>query len=320
MMMQSFESARIAVVSGGRSTERERSLMSGNAARESLDRQGYTTRFLDPADKTFADDIRGADVAFLAIAGQYAEDGKLQGLLEHLSVPYTGSGVAASAVGMHKALAKTVVAAAGVAILPTVTLPPHGRDGDVNTQAITSTVTFPLILKPLSEGGSIGMTVCRDTVQLANALRTVNPGEGWFAEPFTAGTPVSCGVLEIDGSPVALPPLATIPTDSEFYDYATKRDKTKYRYECPANLSSNVLDTITSASLTAHDALGCSGYSRSDFIVDPEGRPVWLEINTLPGLSHTGNLATMAAAAGIDYDQLIRMILATADTTERYRP
>ncbi|WP_435060135.1 D-alanine--D-alanine ligase family protein [Streptomyces sp. bgisy060] len=315
--MQSFTSARIAVVSGGRSTERERSLMSGRAAWESLDRQGYTTRFLDPADKTFADDIRSADVAFLAIAGQYAEDGKLQGLLEHLNIPYTGSGVAASAVGMHKVLAKTVVGAAGVAVLPSVALPARG---EVSTQVITSTVAFPLILKPLSEGGSIGMTLCRDTAQLADALRAVDPGAGWFAEPFTTGIPVSCGVLELDGSPFALPPLATIPTDAEFYDYATKRDKTKYRYECPANLPSPTLDAITTAALTAHDALGCSGYSRSDFIVDPDGRPVWLEINTLPGLSHTGNLATMAAAAGIDYDELIRMILATAHTTERYRP
>ncbi|MFF0754612.1 D-alanine--D-alanine ligase [Streptomyces sp. NPDC004267] len=318
--MQSFESARIAVVSGGRSTERERSLMSGRAAWESLDRQGYTTRFLDPADKTFADDIRGADVAFLAIAGQYAEDGKLQGLLEHLNIPYTGSGVAASAVGMHKALAKTIVAAAGVAVLPTVALPTRGRDGEVSTRTVTSTIAFPLILKPLSEGGSIGMTVCRDTAQLADALRSIDPGEGWFVEPFTTGIPVSCGVLEIDGSPVALPPLATIPTDAEFYDYATKRDKTKYRYECPANLSSGTLDAVTTAALDAHDALGCSGYSRSDFIVSPDGRPVWLEINTLPGLSHTGNLATMAAAAGIDYDRLIRMILATAHTSEGYRP
>lgn len=318
MTMQSFESACIAVVSGGTSTERERSLMSGRAARESLDRQGYTTRLLDPADKTFADDIRSADVAFLAIAGQYAEDGKLQGLLEHLNIRYTGSGVAASAVGMHKALAKTVAAAAGVAVFPTVTLP--ARSGDVSTHTVTSTIAFPLILKPLSEGGSIGMTVCRDTAQLAAALRTIDPGERWFAEPFTAGIPVSCGVLEIDGSPVALPPLATIPTDAEFYDYATKRDKSKYRYECPANLSSPAPDAITTAALTAHDALGCSGYSRSDFIVTPDGRPVWLEINTLPGLSHTGNLATMAAAAGIEYDELIRMILATADTTEGYRP
>jgi D-alanine-D-alanine ligase len=316
--MQSFESARIAVVSGGRSTERERSLMSGHAALESLVRQGHTARLLDAADKTFADDIRGADVAFLAIAGQYAEDGKLQGLLEHLNIPYTGSGVTASALGMHKALAKTVAATTGVDVLTTVTLPARG--GDAATRAITVAVDFPLILKPLSEGGSIGMTVCRDNAQLDAALRTIDPTEGWFAEPFIAGVPVSCGVLESDGSPVALPPLATIPTDAEFYDYATKRDKTKYQYECPANLPCPTLDAITTAALAAHTVLGCSGYSRSDFIVGADGRPVWLEINTLPGLSHTGNLATMAAAAGIDYDELIRLILATARTTEGYRP
>ncbi|MEU8759572.1 D-alanine--D-alanine ligase [Streptomyces sp. NPDC048659] len=316
--MQSLQPRRIAVVSGGRSTERERSLLSGRAALESLDRQGHSTVFLDAADKDFADQVRGVDVAFLAIAGQYAEDGKLQGLLECLNIPYTGSGVAASAVGMHKALAKTLAAAAGVAVLPGVTLPT--RDGDVSTQTITGTISFPLILKPLSEGGSIGMTVCRDTDQLAATLRTIDPAEGWFAEPFTTGIPVSCGVLEIDGLPVALPPLATIPTDAEFYDYATKRDKSKYRYECPADLPGSVLETITTASLTAHDALGCSGYSRSDFIVSPDGRPVWLEINTLPGLSHTGNLATMAAASGIDYDRLICLILATATTSGGYRP
>ncbi|MFE3556911.1 D-alanine--D-alanine ligase [Streptomyces sp. NPDC059193] len=318
MTMQFFESARIAVVSGGRSTERERSLMSGRAAWESLERQGYTTRLLDSADKDFADEVRSADVAFLAIAGKYAEDGKLQGLLECLGIPYTGSGVAASAVGMHKTRAKTLAAAAGVAVLPGVTLP--ARDRDVITQAITERITFPLILKPLSEGGSIGMTVCRDTSQLAAALPTIDPADGWFAEPFTTGIPVSCGVLEVDGSPMALPPLATIPVAAEFYDYDTKRDKTKYRYECPANLPSLTLDTITTAALTAHDALGCTGYSRSDFIVTSDGRPVWLEINTLPGLSHTGNLATMASAAGIDYDQLIRMILATANTSGEYRP
>jgi D-alanine-D-alanine ligase len=210
-----------------------------------------------------------------------------------------------------------VPAAAGVAVLPSVNVPT--RDGDTITQVITHAMAFPLILKPLSEGGSIGMTVCHDTAELAAALPTVKAADGWFAEPFTMGTPVTCGILEVDGSPVALPPLETLPTDAEFYDYATKRDKDKYRYRCPAELPSATLDAITTSSLDAHAALGCTGYSRSDFIVTPDGRPVWLEVNTLPGLSHTGNLATMAAAAGIDYDQLIRMILATA-TNEGYRP
>lgn len=318
MTTQSLQPGRIAVVSGGRSSERERSLMSGRAALESLDRQGYTTVFLDAASKDFPDQVRGADVVFLAIAGQYAEDGKLQGLLESLNIPYTGSGVTASAIGMHKTFAKTVAAAAGLAVLPSVSIP--ARDRDTITQVITSTLAFPLILKPLSEGGSIGMTVCHDTAELAAALPAALAAGGCFAEPFTTGTPVTCGILEVDGSPLGLPPLETLPTTAEFYDYATKRDKTKYRYRCPAQLPGATLDAITTAALTAHSALACTGYSRSDFIVTPDGSPVWLEINTLPGLSHTGNLATMAAAAGIDYDQLIRMILATATTSGGYRP
>lgn len=317
-MTQSLETGtRIAVVSGGRSTERERSLMSGRAAQESLTRQGYSTVLLDAADTAFANQIRSADIAFLAIAGQYAEDGKLQGLLESLNIPYTGSGVTASAIGMHKALAKTVAGAAGITVLPSVILPP--RDRDAIGETITSRIAFPLILKPLSEGGSIGMTVCHDTAELAAALSGLNATDGWFAEPFTTGTPVTCGILEMDGSPVALPPLETLPTDAEFYDYATKRDKDRYRYRCPAELPTPILDAITDAALTAHRALACTGYSRSDFIVTPAG-PVWLEINTLPGLSRTGNLATMADAAGIDYDQLVRTILATATTPAGYRP
>lgn len=139
-MTQSLHPARIAVVSGGRSTERERSLMSGRAALESLDRQGYTTVFLDAASKDFSDQVRSSDVAFLAIAGQYAEDGKLQGLLETLNIPYTGSGVTASAVGMHKTLAKTIVAAAGVTVLPSAHVPAHDRD--TITRALTDAVAF----------------------------------------------------------------------------------------------------------------------------------------------------------------------------------
>ncbi|WSQ32814.1 hypothetical protein OG763_44425 (plasmid) [Streptomyces sp. NBC_01230] len=144
---------------------------------------------------------------------------------------------------MHKTLAKTIAVAAGAAVLPSVILP--DRDRDTVTQAITQTIAFPLILKPLSEGGSIGMAVCHDSAEIAAALSTVKAADGWFAEPFTTGTPVTGGILEVDVSPVALPPLETLFADAEFYDYATKRDKAKYRYRCPAELPGTILDTIT---------------------------------------------------------------------------
>ncbi|MEU5215955.1 D-alanine--D-alanine ligase [Streptomyces sp. NPDC020807] len=309
----------VAVVSGGRSAERDRSLLSGNTVLASLDRQGCRSVFLDASDPDFVDRVRTADVAFLAIAGQYAEDGKLQGLLETLGVPYTGSGVMASAIGMNKTMAKSVVGAAGVSVLPQALIPPQGEPGAV-AKAIADAIAFPVILKPQSEGGSVGMTVCHGIVDLVRTVSAIDrQGGAWLVEPFVSGTAVTAAVLDVDGDRIVLPVLETLPTEAEFYDYATKRDKNLHRYRCPAELPETTAEQISAAALTAHRALGCAGYSRSDFMVGDDGTVVWLEVNTLPGLSRTGNLATMAEAAGIDYDALVRLVLATAERTG-YRP
>ncbi|MFJ1938365.1 D-alanine--D-alanine ligase [Kitasatospora sp. NPDC088160] len=309
---------RIALVTGGRSGERDRSLISGEAVRESLVRQGLPHFVLDPTDKDFADRVREADVAFLAIAGQWAEDGKLQGLLDSLGVPYTGSGVLASAMAMHKPTAKTLVLAGGVTVLPH--LPLRGHDGpEEAARACVEELGLPVILKPTSEGGSIGMRVFRDLNSLTTTLTHDTRGGEWFVEPFKDGTAVTCGVLEKDGAIMTLPPLETVPTTAEFYDYKAKRSPAGHRYRCPAQLPDAVLATISRTAVRAHQVLHCSGYSRSDFLVTPDGDVHWLEINTLPGLSTHGNLATMAAAAGISYDTLIQIMLATA-RTNGYRP
>ncbi|MFJ3905675.1 D-alanine--D-alanine ligase [Streptomyces sp. NPDC090025] len=308
----------VAVVSGGHSAERDRSLLSGNTVLASLERQGYDTRFLDASAPDFIARVHTADVAFLAIAGQYAEDGKLQGLLETLGVPYTGSGVMASAIGMNKTMAKNVVSAAGVPVLPQALIPAQGAS-DTVAKAIADAIAFPVILKPQSEGGSVGMTVCHEIGELVETVAGIDRGGAWLVEPFITGTAVTAAVLDVDGGPRALPVLETLPTEAEFYDYTTKRDKNLHRYRCPAELPAEVTAQIAAATLTAHRALGCTGYSRSDFMVDADGTVVWLEVNTLPGLSRTGNLATMAEAAGIDYDTLVRTILATAERSG-YRP
>jgi len=309
----------IAVVTGGRSSERERSLLSGGTALASLKRQGADTVLLDAGDDDFPERIQDADIALLAIAGQWAEDGKLQGCLDTLGVPYTGSGVTASALGMVKPLAKVVVAAAGVPVLPDVLIP-AGADAATTAKSIGERLALPVILKPSSEGGSIGMRVCHDTPELEDALSEIDPQGAWFVEPFVTGTPVTAAVLERDGVPVVLPVLETIPTQAEFYDYASKRVDEGHEYRCPSMLPGPVITQITDAALTTHRALRCSGYSRSDFIVTPQGRVVWLEVNTLPGLSEQGNLATMARAGGIGYDHLIRLILAAARRDGGYRP
>jgi D-alanine-D-alanine ligase len=307
----------IGLVTGGRSGERDRSLLSGEAVGESLDRQGLKFVRLDLGERDFADRILEADVAFLAIAGQWAEDGKLQGLLDSLGVPYTGSGVLASATAMHKPTAKALVAAAGVRVLPHILI---GEGDDLAEVARASErLGMPVILKPCSEGGSIGCQVIRDPGQLPEVLAG-DAGHGeWLIEPFTAGSAITCGVLQHDGALITLPPLETIPTTAEFYDYAAKRNPEGHRYLCPAMVPGTVLAEISRSALAAHLALRCSGYSRSDFLVAPDGDVFWLEANTLPGLSRHGNLSTMASAAGISYDELITTILANA-CRQGYRP
>jgi D-alanine-D-alanine ligase len=307
----------IGLVTGGRSGERDRSLLSAEAVGAALGRQSLRYARLDPCDGEFADRIRVVDVAFLAIAGQWAEDGKLQGMLDSLGVPYTGSGVLASALAMHKPTAKEVVSAAGVNVLPHIPV----RDGhpERTAEVCSRSLGMPVILKPCSEGGSIGMQVLRDTATLAGALAG-GAGRGeWFVEPFTAGRAVTCGVLWRDGQLTTLPPLETLPTTAEFYDYAAKRNPAGHIYRCPAEVPEAALARIAQGALDAHRALRCSGYSRSDFLVTPGGEVFWLEANTLPGLSGHGNLATMASAAGISYDELIQAILANAHR-DGYRP
>jgi D-alanine-D-alanine ligase len=307
----------IGLVTGGRSGERDRSLLSAAAVGGTLDRLGLKFVRLDPSEREFADRILKADVAFLAIAGQWAEDGKLQGLLDSVGVPYTGSGVLASATAMHKPTAKTLVAAAGVRVLPHALIRESDDLADVARAA--QALGMPVILKPCSEGGSIGVQVIRDPGRLPKALAE-DAGRGeWLIESFTAGSAVTCGVLQRDGALMALPPLETVPATAEFYDYAAKRDPEGHRYLCPAMVPGTVLAEITRSALAAHLALRCSGYSRSDFLVTPDGDVFWLEANTLPGLSRRGNLATMASAAGISYDELITTILANA-RRQGYRP
>jgi D-alanine-D-alanine ligase len=301
----------IGLVTGGSSGERDRSLLSGATVAGELRNQGLEFVELDAAGADFADRVREVGVAFLAIAGQWAEDGKLQGLLDSLGVPYTGSGVLASAMAMHKPTAKTVAAAAGVRVLPHHVVDGCG-DPEAEARGCAEALGLPVILKPCSEGGSIGMRVFRGTTQLAEALAGAAHDGEWFAEPFTEGAAVTCGVLRRDAQLVALPPLETVPVAAEFYDYAAKRDPAGHRYHCPAHLPASTLDAITTAARTAHRALRCDGYSRSDFLVTPGGDLFWLEANTLPGLSAHGNLATMAAAAGISYGELVQAILASA--------
>jgi D-alanine-D-alanine ligase len=310
----------VTVVTGGRSAERDRSLLSGRTVAAALTRIGCPHEVLDAADPDFPDKVRGVDIAFLAIAGQWAEDGKLQGLLESLGVAYTGSGVLASATAMHKPTAKALVSAAGVRVLPHVLHRPED-DPALTAKRAVHQLDVPVICKPVSEGGSVGMSVARTLDDLTSTL--TDREDTVMVEAFTSGTAVTCGVLhtasENEGAPVALPPLETLVTRADFYDYAAKRDPGAHIYRCPAALHGDVLADVQRAAVSAHEALGCFGYSRSDFLVADHGEAWWLEVNTLPGLSEHGNFATMARAAGIGYDDLVVTLLGCV-SSGLYRP
>jgi D-alanine-D-alanine ligase len=175
------------VLTGGRSGERDRSLLSGKTVLESLRRQGHAVTLIDTAASTFTHDAQHIDVAFLAIAGQYAEDGKLQGFLETLGIPYTGSGVLASALAMRKPAAKTIAASAGVPVLPHLLIHPAVSPASAAGR-VADGLGLPVIVKPCSEGGSIGISLAKTTRELADLIASLGPGSAeMFAEPFMPG-------------------------------------------------------------------------------------------------------------------------------------
>ncbi|WP_326639675.1 hypothetical protein OG884_33880 [Streptosporangium sp. NBC_01755] len=203
-----------------------------------MTRQGFFAVLIDTAVPNFLDRLREVDVAFLAIAGQYAEDGKLQGLLEHRGIPYTGSGVLASALAMHKTAAKRTVSAHGVNVLP-------GRDIDdrepaeLTAKILADSLNLPIMIKPVSEGGSIDMHVGHtehDLTGLIEELRT--SGQALFAEQYCPGRSVTLGVLADGDDLQTLPALETRPT-GEFYDYPTKNNPAMFSNHCPADLTAS---------------------------------------------------------------------------------
>ena len=315
----------IGVLTGGRSRERDRSLQTGGAVAQALRSLGHQVDIIDTADSSFGERVRGVSVAFLALAGRYAEDGRLQGYLETVDVRYTGSGVLASALAMHKPSAKTIVAAAGVPVLPHVRIDPV-RDAHAEAVEVLKRLDAPVIVKPESEGSSIDITVARSVGELADLIAGQRRDElRLFAEPFVQGRSVTVGVLETQSGPITLP-VVEVAAQREFYDHTAKLDPSLHTFICPAILPPGVSDTVTRLACLAHRSLGCAGYSRSDFVIattedGATGAGVyWLEANTLPGLRLDGTFALMAKTVGMAYEQLIARILDNAWQPQPYAP
>lgn len=296
---------RIGVLMGGLSAEREVSLKSGMAVHQALLKLGYDSTAIDVRHEVAAmlRDER-IEVAFIALHGRYGEDGCIQGLLELMQIPYTGSGVLASALAMHKLYSKQAFAAAGLTITPYVAL----KRGETLT-AEQLPFGLPVVVKPVQEGSSVGVAIVKQPGDLQAALEDAfRYDDQVLVEGYVKGQEVQVGIL--DDQPIGA--IEIIPK-REFYDYEAKYTDGLAEHLFPARLTPELYAKVQQLGLQAHQSLGCSGYSRVDFLVTESGECYLLEVNTLPGMTALSLLPEIAQkGAGIDFETLVERIVGSA--------
>lgn len=304
---------RIGVLMGGRSSEREVSLRTGQAVHQSLLRRGYDAVAIDVTDQLARDLVdRKIALAFLSLHGPGGEDGTIQGFLETIGLPYTGSGVQASAVSMHKAVTKTLLAAHRIPVPPGIVVA-RGTAPSLGAVLKRAQLKLPVVVKPASQGSTIGVTIVRRASEWWDALALAHRYDpDAMVEGYIPGHEVTVSILSAAATgPTVLPAVEIVAPDG-FYDFSAKYQKGKTRYLCPAPLPRTMLRQIGDLAKRTYQVLGCEGAARVDFRITPKGRPYVLEINTVPGMTETSLLPMAAAEAGIDYDSLVECILQSA--------
>jgi D-alanine-D-alanine ligase len=296
----------IGVLCGGPSREREISLRSGKAVHEALLSLGLPAVLVilsrDPQEIPGEIRAAGLSCAFIALHGAYGEDGTIQALLEEMRIPYTGSPPEACRYGMNKVSSHLKWLAAGLAV-------PHGKEVDpFNAGAIAAEMKFPLVVKPVSEGSSFGISIVDSVGGLAPAVeRASSFGAGLLLEEYLPGPELTVGILEDRPLPV----IQVVPK-RRFYDYTAKYTPGMTEYLVPAPIPEETAAAARDLALKAHEALGCRSFSRVDLIL-AEGRgPVLLELNSIPGMTESSLLPKAAAAAGFSFAELCRQMLNSA--------
>lgn len=297
---------RIGVLMGGLSSEREVSLATGAAILKALTERGYDAAGIDVgrdiAARLAAEQV---GIAFNALHGKFGEDGAIQGLLEVLGIPYTGSGILASAMGMNKTVSKALFRSAGLTVGPYAAVARGDRKA---LAAAREQIGLPLVVKPVAEGSSVGVSVVRQPQEFdAAAELAFRYDREILVERYIRGMEVQVGVL----GERALGAIEIVPKDS-FYSYQAKYEAGMSEHFYPARIPKEVYARTLDAGLLAHRVLGCSGYSRVDFIIDDAGAPCILEVNTLPGMTATSLLPEIANGAGIPFPKLVEEILRLA--------
>jgi len=298
------EFGRVAVLFGGTSTEREISLLTGRAVLAALERRGVDAHAFDPGERPLTDLVsQGFDRVWIALHGPGGEDGTLQGALEYLGVPYTGSGVAGSAIAMDKVRTKRLAQSVGIPTPDYVVLT-GAQDFDLALERLG----LPLIVKPGTQGSSVGMTKVERAEDLAEAFRVARAVDrSVLAEKWITGAEYTVAILHDR----ALPSIR-IETPKTFYDYEAKYFRDDTRYICPSGLSQPAEEHLGNLALATFEAVGAEGWGRVDFMMDATGRPLLLEINTVPGMTDHSLIPVAARASGIDFDELVWRVLETS--------
>jgi len=301
-LRRKFLGKKIGVLYGGESSEREVSLKTGAAIGRALEKRGYNVTLIDMRGdwgRIISDS--GIDVAYVALHGKWGEDGALQGMLEVMRIPYTGSGVAASSLSMSKVLAKKVLETCGVRTPDYIVL--SGRDVDA-MEAVAS-FGLPAVVKPDREGSTIGVSIVREEDEIEKAVLEASRFDSRIlVERYISGREITVGV--VNGK--VLPVIEIVPR-SGFYDYTAKYTKGMTEYICPAELEPEVVEKASRAVEIAAGVIGLRGGARLDFRVSEGGEPFFLEINTIPGMTETSLLPKAAQAAGMSFEDLVEEIL-----------
>jgi D-alanine-D-alanine ligase len=300
---QSNKKKKIGVMMGGLSREREISLRTGKAILRALTEKGYQALAID-VSRDIAESLikEKIDIAFIALHGRFGEDGTIQGMLELMRIPYTGSGVLASALALHKIMAKKFFLCENI---PTPTYEVFQREEIEKNPPRTASLPLPLVVKPAREGSTIGVSIVRKEEELAPALKEAGKyDEEILVEEFMKGKEITVGILE----DIPLPIIEIAPK-SGFYDYHSKYTKGETEYIIPARIPREKYLYAQEVSLKAFQVLGCSGCARVDLMTDEDGNPFVIDVNTMPGMTETSLLPKAAGYAGISFEDLVERIL-----------
>lgn len=297
----------IGVLYGGMSNEREVSLRSGKNVYESLKRIGYKNTILIDVDENIAKNLveNNVQVAYNALHGKYGEDGCIQGLLEVLKIPYTGCGVFSSALCMNKDDTKKILGSNGIELIKSVLI----KKEEKNIKEKIKDLKYPLMLKPVTEGSSIGMVKVEKEEDFDKSFEeSLKCNQDIMVEEFIEGISATVGVLDIEDKTIATE-ILEFRTKKEWYDYECKYTEGMTEFILPAQFTEELTNRIKKIAINSHKYCKCKNVSRVDFLVDKNNTPYVLEINTSPGMTDLSDLPAQAKAIGLSYDDLVLTIL-----------